>query len=55
MTMQIAIEARDGFVLASDTKIRKRADHVGVRAVSDEILSQSKVCISKRHNVAWCY
>lgn len=52
MTMQIAIEARDGFVLASDTKIRNRADHVGVRAVSDEILSQSKVCISKRHNVA---
>jgi len=50
--MQIAIQARDGFVFASDTRIRTGADRVSVRAAPDAIVGQSKVRISKRHNVA---
>jgi hypothetical protein len=52
MTMQIAIQARDGFVFASDTRIRTGADRAGHRAAPDSIINQSKIRISKRHNIA---
>lgn len=52
MTMQIAIQAQDGFVLASDRKVRDTRAQVGTRVGPDAIISESKVRISLRHNIA---
>ena len=49
MTMQIAIEANDGFILASDLKHGlKPTESLGVRAV----LYHSKISINERHGIA---
>lgn len=52
MTMQIAIEARSGFVLVSDRKIIRREDQGRSNLQPDTALFQSKVCISKPHDIA---
>lgn len=52
MTLQIAIEARDGFVLASDTKSRKPKEAMGITKPPDGGTHESKIRISERHQIA---
>jgi hypothetical protein len=52
VTMQIAIEASDGFVLASDRKARDARTQVGTRLRPDAIIGESKIRTSDKHNIA---
>jgi hypothetical protein len=54
MTMQIAIVATDGIVLASDTqkRVTERQFTNGSEYIPDTIINSSKLSLCQRHNVA---
>jgi hypothetical protein len=52
MTMQIALRAKDGLVVASDTKIRTTEQEFPAKEYSPfGIVNSSKVRVSKRHDI----